>query len=80
LFATEQVNPAGANGLFYGDLSLLVKQCIGIGATVVYAAMVTAMIYYMISKFMMIRVSEEEEEAGLDYSLHGERAYSKFID
>lgn len=75
LFATTKVNEAGANGLFYGDASLLFKQLIAIGATYLFAGFATLAIIKMISLFIKVRVEEKEETTGLDLSLHGEKAY-----
>ncbi|MBM7694719.1 Amt family ammonium transporter [Peribacillus deserti] len=75
LFATTSVNEAGADGLFYGNISLLFKQLAGIGATYVFIALVTFIIIKAIHSVMPVRVNEEEEYIGLDLTLHGEKAY-----
>jgi ammonium transporter, Amt family len=75
LFATTTVNEAGANGVFYGEWSLLWKQLIAIGATYVFAATITFVIIKFINLFGSVRVDEEEETVGLDLALHGEKAY-----
>ncbi len=78
-----------ATGLFvgigfssFGDLAgaasrgeQILAQLIGIGATVVWAFVTTAIILYVLKATMGLRVSKEEEEAGLDVSQHAERAY-----
>ena len=76
LFASTAVNSAGANGLFYGNSSLIVSQLIACGAVVIYAFSATFIIMKVMSLVMRIRVSKEEEEAGLDVSAHGEPAYN----
>ncbi|GAA3332558.1 hypothetical protein GCM10020331_093170 [Ectobacillus funiculus] len=74
LFATTSVNSAGANGLFYGDASLLWKQMIAIIATYLFVAVVTYIIIKVVSIFFIpVRVSDEEESLGLDITLHGEK-------
>ncbi len=75
LFATTSVNSGGADGVFYGNFTLLLKQLAGIGATYVFISIVTFIIIKVIHTFMPIRVNEEEEYLGLDLSLHGEKAY-----
>lgn len=75
LFATLKVNDGGANGLFYGDPSLLLKQVIAIVVTLVFAAAVTAIITLIIKLFVPIRVDQDQEFKGLDLTLHGEKAY-----
>ena len=79
LFATTSVNDAGANGLFYGDFSLLWKQLVAIIATYIFVAVVTFVIAKVISLFVSLRVSEEDESTGLDLTLHGEKAYHESI-
>jgi Amt family ammonium transporter len=44
--------------------------------TIVYTAIMTALIFLIIRIFMKVRVSEEEEIIGLDSSQHSERAYN----
>ena len=50
-------------------------QLIGIGATWVWAFVLTAAILFALKYTIGIRVSEEDEEAGLDISEHAETAY-----
>ncbi|WP_188388767.1 ammonium transporter [Priestia taiwanensis] len=75
IFATTSVNSAGADGVLYGDWSLLWKQLITIGATYVFAATMTFVIIRVIHLFIKVRVDEEDETVGLDLALHGEKAY-----
>ncbi|WIL34890.1 ammonium transporter AmtB [Bacillus stercoris] len=75
LFATTSVNSAGANGLFYGDASLIWKQILAIAATYVFVFIVTFVIIKFVSLFLPLRATEEEESLGLDLTMHGEKAY-----
>ncbi len=76
LFATKSVNPAGADGLFYGGgLNQLAKQAAGLGAALAYTLAVTLVIALVLNKLTGNRVTAEEESLGLDFSLHGESAY-----
>jgi len=75
LFATKAVNDAGANGVFYGDPSLILKQLTAIVATYIFVAVVSYVIIKVIQLFMPIRVDEEAEIKGLDITMHGEQAY-----
>lgn len=79
IFATTSINPAGADGLFYGNSSLLGIQAMSVGITIVFVVTATFIILKVISLFMKLRVSDEQESNGLDLSLHGERAYSEFV-
>jgi len=76
IFASKAINPAGANGLIYGNIKLVGIQLIGIIATIAYSAIMTFIILKILSKFMSLRVTREEEMEGLDVSLHGEEAYA----
>jgi len=79
IFATKTINPAGADGWFYGNLSLLGIQTESILITVAFSVVGTFIILKAISLVMKLRVSEDEESTGLDLSLHGEEAYPDFI-
>ncbi|MFJ8267631.1 ammonium transporter [Peribacillus asahii] len=79
LFATTSVNAGGADGLFYGDASLLWKSLVAIIATYIFVAVVTFIIAKVTSIFVPLRVNEEDESVGLDISLHGEKAYHESI-
>jgi len=76
LFASKAVNSAGANGLFYGNFNQVIIQIISIIATYIFAGIMSFIILKFISLFMDLRISKEEEEAGLDISQHGEVAYN----
>jgi Amt family ammonium transporter len=75
LFATKSVNSAGANGLFYGDPSLVVKQLIAIVATYLFVGIASYIIIKVVKVFVPVRANEQEESLGLDITLHGEKAY-----
>jgi Amt family ammonium transporter len=76
LFATTMVNPAGYNGLFYGNPGQFLIQALAALVTIAFAFGVTFIITKLLSRFMGLRVTENEEEVGLDISEHGERAYA----
>lgn len=76
VFATTSVNPAGANGLLYGNFDLLKAHLIGIAACALYTSVVTFAILKIISLFAKLRTENEEESVGLDVTLHGEAAYN----
>ncbi len=75
LFATLAVNELGANGLVYGDPSLLWKQAIAVAVTWVYSGAVTWLLLKVVDITVGLRVAEREEVLGLDASQHGEVAY-----
>ena len=75
IFATKTVNPAGADGLLYGNPGQLVTQLIAVVVVGVYAAAVTWVILKVLGATVGLRVSDQEERQGLDTSQHGEVAY-----
>lgn len=75
IFASKAVNSSGADGLIYGNIKLLGVQLVAIAATIVFAAVMTAIIIKVIDAIMGIRVSNEDEQAGVDISQQGEEAY-----
>ena len=76
IFATKSVNPAGADGLLYGNASQVVTQLLGVAASWGLAIVGTFVILKLVNLVVPLRVSEEEEITGLDLSLHGEVAYN----
>ena len=67
---------AAGEGLFYsGDFNLLFVQIIAILACFLLSAVVSYVILKIMSCFVVLRVEENQEENGLDQSLHGEIAY-----
>jgi Amt family ammonium transporter len=75
IFATVSVNPAGANGLLYGNPAQLLTQLIGMAVVGAFAFGMTWIIGKVLQKTIGLRVSQMEETIGLDLSQHGERAY-----
>lgn len=75
VFASKAVNPAGADGLIYGETHLLYANVVGALGVVSYTIAVTALILFVVGKFMTVRVSKQEEAFGLDATQHGERAF-----
>ena len=76
LFASKLINPAGANGLFFGNPGQVYIQLATIGAALGFALVGTSIILKLIDWTIGLRVDAEEEERGLDLSQHEERAYS----
>jgi Amt family ammonium transporter len=75
LFASKAINPAGADGFFLGNSHQLFIQFIGVGASVVFAAIATFAILKIVSSLAQLRVDETQESDGLDLTEHGERGY-----
>ena len=68
----------GGKGLAEGIsmASQVRAQFIGAGATIVYCAVVSFILLKVIDAIVGLRVSEDQEEEGLDLALHDERAYN----
>jgi len=75
VLATKGMNPDGANGLLYGESTFFMAEVVGILVAVVWAFIVTYVLLWVINKVTPVRVSDAEEQAGLDNALHGETAY-----
>jgi Amt family ammonium transporter len=75
IFASKAINPAGADGLIYGNWGTFLNQLIAVGATVAFAASGTAVILLVLKAVLGLRVTEAEERMGLDLSQHNESAY-----
>ena len=74
LFGTAMVN--GKNGVFYkGGWTLMGHQALAVVAVVAYSFIVTYILAQILDKTIGLRVSEEDEAAGLDLSQHAETAY-----
>jgi Amt family ammonium transporter len=78
-FADTAVNAAGRNGVFQGGgFGLLGEQALAVGATLVFSFVVTYAICRVLAAVLPggLRVTDEEEETGLDLTLHSEVAYA----
>lgn len=76
LLAQKIVNPAGNNGMFFGNPQQLITQAVGVGATVLYSVVVTFILLKIVDVVIGLRVQDEEETAGLDITQHEESAYT----
>jgi Amt family ammonium transporter len=75
VFASKLINPAGADGLLAGNPGQVLVQLLAVLATVVFAAVGTAVILKVVQVTLGARAGVHEEMAGLDLSEHGEEAY-----
>ena len=76
LFASKAVNSAGADGLFFGNPAQLGIQAMAVLVTIVFVFVGTLIILAVVGAITGLRVSEEDEQTGLDLSQHDEKAYS----
>jgi len=75
LFASKAINPAGNDGLLFGNPGQLGIQLVAVLATLILAIVGTYIILSIVKAVMGLRVADEEEMIGLDLSQHNERAY-----
>jgi Amt family ammonium transporter len=73
VFATKAVNAAGNDGLLYGNSAFFLTQLKAMAIAVIYSFTVSFAIFKFINLILPIRVSEEDEEMGLDASQHDEK-------
>jgi Amt family ammonium transporter len=77
IFASSELGIFSGQGLAEGmtiGSQLLVQLC-GIAAVAIYTAVATLVILKLVNLFTPLRVSDEEENAGLDIVLHNESGY-----
>lgn len=79
LWATTDVNEAGANGLFYGETHLLFAQVVSTIVAYALAIIGTIILYKIVNAITTMRAEESEEVTGLDIGEHGERGYNEGI-
>lgn len=79
LFASIPGN-TGTTGLFFGGgATLLIGQIVGVLAIGLWTAVLAGAMFFIIKATIGLRVSAEEEEAGLDIGEHGSVAYPDFL-
>ncbi len=76
LFATKLVNPAGADGLFYGNPGQFIVQLKATVITMVFSFVASYILLKIVDRIVGLRVSEQEERIGLDLTQHRESAYT----
>jgi ammonium transporter, Amt family len=75
-FATKAINPAGADGLFFGNAMLALKQLAALAVCAAFSFVVSWVLLKIIDKTMGLRVNEDHENIGLDLTQHRESAYT----
>ncbi|MEJ2693218.1 MAG: ammonium transporter [Candidatus Thiodiazotropha sp.] len=75
VFADASLGGVGlAEGMSIG--SQVGLQFVGVGATIVYTAIVSLILLKIVDVIVGLRVNEEQETEGLDIALHDERGYN----
>ena len=75
IFASSLINPAGPDGALFGNVHLLLVEAFAIAVVAGFAFFGSFLLLKFVGVMTPLRVTPEEEEAGLDISEHGEDAY-----
>jgi Amt family ammonium transporter len=73
VFATKAVNAAGADGWALGNFAFFLTQAKAMLIAVTYSFAASYVIFKFINFIVPLRVSDKDEEAGLDASQHDEK-------
>ncbi len=76
IFAVPSMVGPGYEGLIYGGTDLFIGQFCAIAITIVFCFAMSYAIIWVISKFMRVRLTENEEAVGADICEHGEPSYN----
>ncbi|RPI94291.1 MAG: ammonium transporter [Spirochaetales bacterium] len=76
LFATKSINPAGADGLFYGNPHQLWIQFLTTAVAMLFSAVMTFLLYKLVDSLVGMRVEARDENIGLDLTQHHETGYT----
>lgn len=79
VFASKAVNISGTDGLLSGGSHFFIKQFIAVVAACIYAFIFTYLMLILINMITPVKVSQLDEDKGLDDSLHGEKAYDEGV-
>ena len=77
VFANKWWNAAGNNGLLHGNGRQVGVQAVAILATLAWSGIVTFIILKLIALVWPLRAESRDEGLGLDFTQHGEEAYSR---
>jgi Amt family ammonium transporter len=75
VFASSAIN--SQSGLLEGNFSFFIKEVVAVLAAAAYAFVFTYVMLIVINFITKVKVSDDDEIEGLDYALHGERAYDE---
>jgi len=76
VLAQKLWNPAGGDGLLFGNPSQLALQALGCLSSAAYAAIMTFVILKGLGLVVSLRAVPRVEGVGMDVSQHGEEAYA----
>lgn len=75
VFASQAIN--GQSGLIEGDAGFFFKELAAVVISAAYAFIFTYIMLIVINFITPVKVSEADENLGLDAALHGEKAYDE---
>lgn len=76
IFATKSINPAGADGLFYGNPKQFLIQTLAVIVAIAFCAIGTFILFRIVDLLIGLRVDVNEEYIGLDLTQHHETGYT----
>ncbi len=77
VFASAAIN--GQSGLIEGNSSFFFKELVAVAGAAFYAFIFTYVMLIVINFITRVKVTDDQEFAGLDESLHGEKAYDEGV-
>lgn len=78
IFASVAINEGGANGLLFGNVKLFLIQGFYMLTCIVYAVIMTWILFKFVDAVFCVRVEKQDELVGLDLTQHHEAAYTVF--
>ncbi len=75
VFAMSSIN--GQSGLIEGNTSFFFKELLAVAGSAAYAFIFTYVMLALINFITPVKVSESDENEGIDASIHGEKAYDE---
>ena len=76
IFSQKAINPAGADGMLFGNVHQLFVQCMMLAVALVFAVIMTFIIFKIVDAVIGMRVEENNEIIGLDLTQQSEAAYT----
>jgi ammonium transporter, Amt family len=76
IWATKAVNPNGVDGLLYGNPAQLLIQLKAVAIAGAYSFVASLILFKLVDLVIHIRVTEQDEQVGLDLTQHREAGYT----
>jgi Amt family ammonium transporter len=76
VFSDTAVNSLGADGLLFGGSDLILDQLVAVGSTILFSGAVSFVLAKAIDLVIGLRITPDQEDEGMDQSLHAEAAYA----